>query len=222
MTAKNPTPETRGSQGLRRDPQTAAASENPDTPNETSLPSIESLNRDTFLRSLIRELSGTLEEVVGLEEASGFVSIVGQRIGDDLNQRYRKAAAEGRREGAEGAGAGSSESLPLLTRGETAQALVDLKRRIQGDFYVVEQTEDRIVLGNRACPFGDKVLGRSSMCMMTSNVFGVIASENLGYAKVELRHTIARGHPECRVIVYLDPESTATREAEGREYFRAS
>ena len=31
------------------------------------------------------------------------------------------------------------------------------------------------------------------MCMMTSNVFGHIAAENVGYAKVELQETIARG-----------------------------
>ena len=38
----------------------------------------------------------------------------------------------------------------------------------------MEENEDRIVLGNRRCPFGEKVLGRPSMCMMTSNVFGSI------------------------------------------------
>ena len=98
---------------------------------------------------------------------------------------------------------------------------MDLKRRIEGGFYVLEQDETRIVLGNRARPFGDKVLNRPSMCMMTSNVFGVIASDNLGYAKVELRETIAAGHPGCRVVVYLKqtPESKA---AEGREYFRST
>jgi hypothetical protein len=36
------------------------------------------LERDVFLRSLLRELAGTLEDVVGLEEASGFISVVGQ------------------------------------------------------------------------------------------------------------------------------------------------
>ena len=45
--------------------------------------SIDTLNlpleRDIFLRILIRELSGTLEGIVGLEEASGFISIVGGR-----------------------------------------------------------------------------------------------------------------------------------------------
>ncbi len=96
--------------------------------------------------------------------------------------------------------------------------LVDLKRRIQGDFYVIEQDDTKIVLGNRACPFAEKVLGRPSMCMMTSNVFGVIAAENLGYAKVVLDSTIAEGAPGCRVVVHLKstPEAEAAR---GREYF---
>lgn len=57
------------------------------------------------------------------------------------------------------------------------------------------------------------------MCMMTSNIFGSIAAENLGYAKVELQETIAQGNPECRVVIYL----RLTKEVEnypGREYFK--
>ena len=38
------------------------------------------LDRDIFLRALLRELSGTLENVVGLDDASGFISVVGQRV----------------------------------------------------------------------------------------------------------------------------------------------
>jgi predicted ArsR family transcriptional regulator len=95
---------------------------------------------------------------------------------------------------------------------------VDLKRRIQGDFYIIEQDDEKIVLGNRACPFAEKVLGRPSMCMMTSNVFGVVAAENLGYARVELQETIAEGEPGCRVVVHLRPSSEPAR-ATGREYF---
>jgi predicted ArsR family transcriptional regulator len=96
---------------------------------------------------------------------------------------------------------------------------VDLKRRIEGDFFIIEETDKKIVLGNRACPFGDKVLNRTSMCMMTSNVFGAIAAENLGYAKVELEQTIARGDAGCRVVVHLVPTPEAEL-ADGREYFR--
>jgi hypothetical protein len=55
--------------------------------------------------------------------------------------------------------------------------------------------------------------------MMTSNVFGSIAAENLGYSKVALEQTIARHDAECRVTVYLKMTSEAER-AEGREYFK--
>lgn len=160
------------------------------------------LERDVFLRTLLRHLAGTLEDVVGLKEASGFVSVVGQRMGEEMNEGYKKALA-----------------LPSLDREQVAQVLVDLKRRIQGDFFIIEQDEEKIVLGNRACPFAEKVLGRPSLCMMTSNVFGFIASENLGYAKVSLQETIAQGHKGCRVVVYLKP-SSAAQNAEGREYIR--
>ena len=47
--------------------------------------------RDRFLRSLIREIARVLEEVVGLEEASGFISVVGQRIGLEFNRDYTTA-----------------------------------------------------------------------------------------------------------------------------------
>ena len=159
------------------------------------------LERDGFMRSLIRELSGTLQDVVGLEEASGFVSVVGQRIGEAINADYRAAL-----------------QLETLDRGQVAEVLVDLKRRIRGDFYVIEEDEEKIVLGNRACPFAEKVKGRPAMCMMTSNVFGVIAAENLGYAKVELQETIAGGDQGCRVVVYLQRTEEA-QAAKGREYF---
>jgi Methanogen output domain 1 len=56
------------------------------------------------------------------------------------------------------------------------------------------------------------------MCMMTSNVLGAIAADNLGYAKVELRQTIAEGHDECQVAVYLKPGDQAL---DGREYFKS-
>ena len=160
------------------------------------------LERDLFLRTLLRELSGVLQDVVGTREAAGFVSIVGQRVGQQINQMYRSAL-----------------QAPQLTREQVADVLVDLKRRIQGDFYVIEQDDEKIVLGNRACPFGDKVADRKSLCMMTSNVFGTIAAENLGYGKVELQQTIAEGHGQCRVVVHLR-DTARSQAAEGREYFK--
>lgn len=161
------------------------------------------LERDVFLRTLIRELSGVLQDVVGVEEASGFVSVVGQKVGDQINESYKAAL-----------------QLTELSRQQVADVLVDLKRRIRGDFFVIEQDDEKIVLGNRACPFAEKVIGRPAMCMMTSNVFGVIAAENLGYAKVTLEQTIARGDAGCRVVVYLKPTGEA-QSVQGREYFKS-
>ncbi len=160
------------------------------------------LERDVFLRTMLRHLAGTLQEVVGLEEAAGFVSVVGQKIGDEINAAYTSALA-----------------VERLSREQVAEVLVDLKRRIQGDFFVIEADDEKIVLGNRACPFAEKVVGRPALCMMTSNVFGSIAAENLGYAKVALEQTIARGDRGCRVVVYLKPSETA-QQANGREYFK--
>jgi len=105
------------------------------------------------------------------------------------------------------------------TESRVTAVLIDLKRRIHGDFYVIEADDTKIVLGNRACPFGDKVLGRSSLCMMTSNVFGTIAAQNLGRAKVVLQKTIARGSATCQVVLHLKPSAEADAE-DGREYFR--
>jgi predicted ArsR family transcriptional regulator len=158
------------------------------------------LERDVFLRTLIRELAGTLQDVVGLEEASGFISVVGQRMGTQINEDYKSAL-----------------SVSKLNRTQVADVLVDLKRRIQGEFFVIEETDDKIVLGNRRCPFEDKVIGRPAMCMMTSNVFGSIAAQNLGYAKVMLEETIAQGAAACRVTVFLKP-TPEVQEAPGREY----
>ncbi|MDX1658341.1 MAG: methanogen output domain 1-containing protein [Nitriliruptorales bacterium] len=159
------------------------------------------LERDPFMRTLLRHLSGTLQEIVGLEDAAGFVSVVGGRMGRDINDMYRAAL-----------------DVSSLDREQVADVLVDLKQRIEGDFFILEEDEDKIVLGNRACPFGDRVIDRPSLCMMTSNVFGAIAAENLGYAKVELQEAIARGDPGCRVVVHLQ-QTDAADAARGREYF---
>lgn len=162
------------------------------------------LERDSFLRNLIRELSGLLEDMVGLEETSGFISVVGQNIGTQINQFYREEM-----------------KIPKLNREQVAEVLTDLKHRINGEFVVEEQNDEKIVLMNSACPFAENVKDRPSLCMMTSNVFGVITADNLGYAKVELEKTIAQGDPGCRVVIYLNADSESTQAAKGREYFDA-
>ena len=159
------------------------------------------LERDLFCRSLIRELAGTLQDVVGLKESEGFISLVGKHIGEWINQTYK-----------------SQLNQDKLSKQQVIDTLVDLKTRIEGEFRIVEQDDNKVVLRNSRCPFGDKVKDRQCMCMMTSNVFGSITADNLGYAKVVLEETIAKGDQECKVIVHFDNTEEAAS-AEGREYF---
>jgi predicted ArsR family transcriptional regulator len=160
------------------------------------------LTGDSFVRRLLNELTDVLQDVIGFEEARGFIAIVGARIGDVFNDAYTTAV--GRRS---------------LERAEVADAMVDLKRRIGGGFQVAEQSDREILLENSCCPFGPSVRGRPTLCMMTSNVFGRIAAENLGYAKVIIEEAIANGDNRCLVRVVLD-SAQGDEITGGREYFR--
>ena len=149
-----------------------------------------------FLKELLRELSGVLEDNVGLDEAEGFISLVGGRIGQMMNREYCAAL-----------------SCDSLTLQQVADVLVDLKSRIDGGFRIESIDETRIILVNSRCPFGRFVEGRESLCMMTSNVFGSIAATNLGYARVNIVEAFAKGDSRCRVVVDLEPGTS------GREYY---
>jgi predicted ArsR family transcriptional regulator len=146
------------------------------------------LDRDVFLSSLIVELAVTLQDAVGLEEAKGLISAAGQRVGKQINSEYKAALA-----------------VSELPRARVSEVLMDVSRRIHGDFYIIEEDEEKIVLGNPVCPFADELAGRPVMCMMACNVLGAIVAENLGYARVAVEKSIAEGAPECRVVVHLRP-----------------
>jgi hypothetical protein len=158
------------------------------------------VDRDLYMRNLVREFTQSIVSQLGAERAAQFISEVGAVTGGQFDAYYRAALKSA-----------------SLTREQVAEAMVDAERRIQGDFYIVEQSDEKIVLRNRACPFGNKVLDRPALCMMTSSVFGAMASKNLGYAKVELKETIARRHGQCHVVVYLKPTAEAAA-APGREF----
>ena len=152
--------------------------------------------RDQFLRELVRELAGVIEDTAGLDEAEGFIATVGGRMGSMMNDEYRRHIGE-----------------RTLDRDQVAGVLVDLKRRIEGGFRIESIDEERIVLVNDRCPFGKYVIGRESLCMMTSNVFGRIVADNLGHARISIDEAIAKGDLHCRVVIDLSGHG------EGREYF---
>lgn len=155
--------------------------------------------REAFLRALVVEQSRTAEEVHGPHTAEEMVAHVGATVGGQMEAEYRRAT------GARNA----------LTNQQIADCYVRLKAAIGGGFYIVEVTEDRIVLGNTRCPFGDAVQQAPSLCRMTSSVFGGIAARARGEAVVQLDERIAVGDPGCRVTVWL---GTAAKEPSGHRY----
>lgn len=152
------------------------------------------LTATDFLQFVARDVAGTLEEVVGVEEAKGYLSLVGESMASRLDDSYRDVHGP------------EPWSVPVVS-----EVLVDIQRRIDGGFGVQSRTRDEIVFENDRCPFGEAVLGRPSLCMMTSNVFGRVAANHLGHVTVELEETIARGDGRCVVRVSTDPDLAMNR-----------
>lgn len=146
-----------------------------------------SFGKESFLRALVVQLAVAVERQEGPAAAEAAIAQVGTDVGGRMEDEYRRAHGV--------VGDLSSEQI--------ADLYVRLKAAIDGDFYVVEADDERIVLGNRACPFGDVVRRAPGLCRMTSSVFGGIAARNTGGASVVLEERIAVGDPECRVVVWL-------------------
>ncbi|WP_292512553.1 methanogen output domain 1-containing protein [Methylobacterium sp.] len=157
------------------------------------------IDREDFLGMVFGAFTDALEDAVGRAEASGFIALVGMAVSEEIKTRYLRVSG-----------------TPRLDLAATVDAMIDLKRRLGGDFYVIEATSRRIVLGNRRCPFGELVKKSPSMCMVTSNVFGHMVAESQGYGRITLGDTIARGGLGCRIVIDLDPDAP---DEGGQDYF---
>jgi hypothetical protein len=157
----------------------------------------DDLNKTDFYLEMIATLTSSLERVVGLEDAEGYLALVGAEMGHDLYSSYCAKS--------------HARDLPV---DNIAKVLVDLKSRIDGGFSIESVGDGKITLVNTRCPFGKKAVGRQSLCMMTSTVFGTISSEAAGQANVDIEQSIAAGDERCRVVVYLNQP-----EAPGKRYF---
>lgn len=144
--------------------------------------------KESFLRALVVQLARTMEYQHGPDAADAAVAQVGTDVGGQMEAEYRLA----------------HRVVGRMSPGQVADSYVRLKHAIDGGFYVIEVSSDRIVLGNTRCPFGDAVALAPSLCRMTSSVFGGIAARNNPEgASVLLEERIAVGDPGCRVVVYL-------------------
>ncbi|HZX44283.1 MAG TPA: methanogen output domain 1-containing protein [Candidatus Nanoarchaeia archaeon] len=90
-----------------------------------------------------------------------------------------------------------------LTYRQVLESLIDSQKKIGGNFTVVESNEDVIVLKNSKCPFGEPVKHAPCLCATTSALCGVMTARNLGYSKVVLKKTIAKGSDICIIYIYL-------------------
>ena len=153
-------------------------------------------SRDVFLRALVVQLSQAVEHAGGPDLSEDVVAEVGVTVGGQMEVEYRAA----------------KDVVDRLTPEQMADCFVRLKHAIDGEFYVVEITDDRIVLGNHRCPFGNAVRKSPSLCRMTSAVFGGIAARNHDHGSaVVLEERIAVGDPGCRVVVHLGEPPDASR-----------
>lgn len=161
----------------------------------TRLPALEEVlssggfGKESFLRALVVQLAQAVERNGGPALAEACVAQVGIDVGSQMEAEYRAAA----------------DIVDQLDPSHLAECFVRLKHAIDGEFYVIEITDDRIVLGANTCPFGDVVKKAPALCRMTSAVFGGIAATSHGEASVTLEERIAVGDPGCRVVIDLGP-----------------
>jgi anti-sigma regulatory factor (Ser/Thr protein kinase) len=147
-----------------------------------------SFGKEPFLRALVVQLARALDFQHGPDAAEAAVAQVGTDVGGRMEEAYREA----------------EQVVDRLTPEQIADCYVRLKHAIEGGFSVVEVADDRIVLVNDHCPFGDVVRAAPALCRMTSSVFGGIAARNSPAGSgVLLEERIALGDPGCRVVVYL-------------------
>ena len=169
-----------------------------------SSPNIGALDIDFdhqgLFSTLVADLAELLESIAGVEDACAYVSGIAARLGTDIEKQYKSALG-----------------VQHLSRDQLIEVLIDLKNHAGGAFSVIEQDEDRVVFGNCSCPLGRAAANHPSLCMVTSNIFGRLSANAIGYAAVDLEETIARGAAQCRVVLHLKRTEPGP---ETREYFR--
>jgi len=154
-----------------------------------------------FLQTFILELMHACEQE-GEGHCESLIEHIAKSAGQYFEQTYRD---EYDRQGE-------------LDRENYIDLILALKNRIGGNFSLASVEPGTITVVNSRCPFGEGVTNFPELCRMTSSVFGGIAARNFGYAKVEIRQSIARKHGGCEVCIHTSPDTTADKP--GLEYRR--
>ena len=154
-----------------------------------------------FLQTFILELMHACEQEGG-SYCESLIERIAKSAGQYFEQTYRDEYAKQNNL--------NSESYIDL--------ILKLKNRIGGNFSLASVEADTITVVNTRCPFGEGVTNFPELCRMTSSVFGGIAARNFGYAKVEIKQSIARQNGGCEVCIHTHAESAAGKP--GVEYRR--
>ena len=86
------------------------------------------LNREAFFNQMIGTLCGTIEDVVGVEDAEAFIGIVGRQIGNSDLAR--------------------AETLCGASSAQLADYLQQFKAQIGGEFVIEDVAEDSVTFTN--------------------------------------------------------------------------
>ncbi len=152
-----------------------------------------------FLQTFILELMHASEQQ-GQEHCEQLIEHIARTAGCFFEETYRD----------------ENNKKSLLDRESYTELILGLKNNIGGKFSLASSNPDCITVTNSCCPFGERVTNFPELCGMTSSVFGGIAARNFGYAKVEIKKSIARHDGLCEVCVYTNAEAAAGRP--GMEY----
>ena len=143
-----------------------------------------------FLQTFILELMHASEQQ-GQKHCEQLIEHIAQTAGFFFEETYRENIHNSER----------------LDNESYIELILGLKNNIGGKFSLASSNKDCITVTNSCCPFGEKVTNFPELCRMTSSVFGGIAARNFGYAKVEIKKSIARHEGNCEVCIYTQPNS---------------
>lgn len=154
-----------------------------------------------FLQTFILELMHACEQEGG-DYCESLIERIAKSAGRYFEQTYRDEFSK--------QGDLDAESYIDLILG--------LKNRIGGNFSLASSDSNTITVVNSRCPFGEGVTNYPELCRMTSSVFGGIAARNFGYAKVEIKQSIARKNGGCEVCIHTNRDIAEGKQ--GLEYRR--
>ncbi len=152
-----------------------------------------------FLQTFVLELMHASEQQ-GQEHSEQLIEHIARTAGCFFEETYRH----------------EKNNHSPLNRESYTDLILALKNNIGGKFSLAYSDQDCITVVNSRCPFGEGVTNFPELCRMTSSVFGGIAARNFGYAKVEIKKSIARHDGKCEVCIYTNPEVAKGRP--GLEY----